>query len=385
MSHAILSPSSASRWLACTPSARLEQSFPDTAGEAAAEGTLAHELGELLLSKYFDLVDEDTANAIEGSIQASKYYSPDLQSHAEDYAAFVIEQFEEARKETPDATILIEKKIDLTMYVPEGFGTGDAVIIADKVLYITDLKYGKGVKVNCEGNKQMRLYALGALHEFGFLYDIKAVCMTIYQPRLNNISSDVVKVNDLIKWGVDYLIPRVAMAWEGKGDYEPGDHCRFCKAKPQCKALADYQLELAKYEFKSAEILSDDEVSDILQRAESFVNWLKAIQDYAFDQALNFGKKWPGFKLVEGRSNRIYLDTEKVAARLLAEGYKEDVIYTKNLLGITAMEKAITKKNFDAILSSLVIKPAGKPTLVTEDDKRPEYNTASAAANDFKE
>ena len=384
MAHALLSPSSASRWLSCTPSARLEQSFPDSSGEAAREGTLAHSLGELILRHWFGLIDEPNYTHCLALIQSDPLYNEDLNSHAQAYASFVIASFEAARDTTKDALIEIEKSLNLTDYVPEGFGTGDAVIIADGVLDIIDLKYGKGVRVSCEGNKQMMLYGLGALREFDFMYAIHTVRLTIYQPRLDNISSWEISVDDLRRWADEVLIPRAALAFEGRGDFAPGDHCRFCKVKPQCKALADQQLEIAKHDFESAELLTDADIADILERADTFTNWIKAVQDFAFDQAVNHGKKWPGFKLVEGRSNRIYVDQDRVAKKLILEGYGEDVIYTKSLLGITAMEKTITKKVFDSVLSGLVIKPAGKPTLVPESDKRSEFNTAANAANDFK-
>ena len=383
MAHAILSPSSASRWLSCTPSARLEQSFPDNSGEAAAEGTLAHSLGELLLRRFLSLIDYPNYLHCLKLIENDPLYNEDLRSHAEGYAAFVIEQFEEAKKHTPDALLFIEKSLNLTDFIPEGFGTGDAVIIADGVLDIIDLKYGKGVPVSCERNKQMMLYGLGALKEFDFTYDINRVRMTVYQPRLDNISSWEIDAAELMHWGTTELIPKAEQAFAGEGEFCPGDHCRFCKVKPQCKALADQQLEVAKYDFKPGPLLTDSDITDILKRADAFTSWIKSVEEFAFNEALN-GKKWPGFKLVEGRSNRIYVDQERVAKKLIQEGFDENTIYTKSLLGITAMEKAITKKSFEALLSDLVIKPAGKPTLVPEMDKRPEWSSTESAKTDFQ-
>jgi len=383
MSHAILSPSSASRWLSCTPSARLEQSFPDSSGEAAREGTLAHSLGELILRHWFGLIKDQEYNHCLALIHSDPLYNEDLNSHAQAYASYVIAAFEEAKEHTSDAVIQIEKSINLTDYIPEGFGTGDAVIIADGVLDIIDLKYGKGVSVSCENNKQMMLYGLGMLCEYDFTYDIKTVRLTIYQPRLDNISSWEISAADLMHWGVNELIPRAKMAFEGTGEFVPGDHCRFCKVKPQCKALAEHQLEIAKYDFQDSCLLSDDEIADILSRADAFKKWVSAVEEFAFAQALA-GKKWLGYKLVEGRSNRIYVDQDRVAKKLILEGYGEDIIYTKSLLGITAMEKTITKKVFDSVLTGLIIKPQGKPTLVAESDKRPEWSSSESAANDFK-
>ena len=383
MAHAILSPSGASRWMSCTPSARLEQSFPDSSGEAAAEGTLAHALGELILRAWFNLIDQETYNQERFAIDANPLYNEDLSSHASAYASFVVNAFTIATETTKDALIEIEKSLNLTDYIPEGFGTGDAVIIADGILDIIDLKYGKGVRVSCENNKQMMLYGLGALREYDYMYNIHTVRLTIYQPRMDNISSWEISVRELLDWAITQLIPRAKLAFEGRGDFCPGDHCRFCKVKPQCEALAEFQLQIAQHDFQNPDLLTDDDIADILNRADSFTNWIKSVTDFAFAQALE-GKKWPGYKLVEGRSNRIYVDQDKAAGALLQAGYEYNSIYTRSLLGITAMEKLITKKTFDSLLSNLVIKPAGKPTLVPDSDKRSEYNTAASAAEDFK-
>ncbi|MEL7586616.1 MAG: DUF2800 domain-containing protein [Prolixibacteraceae bacterium] len=384
--HAVLSPSGASRWLACTPSARLEMQYPDTSGAAAAEGTVAHALGEAIIRRHvFSGAERVKANAEIMRIEKDPYYCEDMQAHCEDYATFVIELFEEAKTRNSDAVIKVEQKLDLTDYVPEGFGTGDCIIIADGTLYIIDLKYGKGVLVSCENNKQMMLYALGALREFDFLYDIHAVSMTIYQPRLNNISTFEMPVRMLHKWAEDELVPRSKMAFEGVGEFAPGKHCQFCKARVQCKALAEYNLELAKYEFQKANLLEDADIADIMDRASMFTSWLNSIQEYALKEAVDNGKKWPGYKLVEGRSNRCYKDQDLVVKTLKDAGYPEDLLYTRSLLGITAMEKTITAKQFSVLLGDLVIKPAGKPTLVPATDKRPEWNSVESAVKDFSE
>lgn len=383
MSHAILSPSGASRWLACTPSARLEQQFPDNVGDAAKEGTLAHELGETLIRLHTKEIKKTAYNKALKKIQENPMYNADMQEHAESYAAFVMERFRESQTKTKDAVLKIESKLDLTEYVPEGYGTGDAIVIADGVLDIIDLKYGKGVSVSCVNNKQMMLYALGALCEFDILYDIHTVRMTIYQPRLDNISSFEMEVTELRNWAETELKSKAQMAFDGLGEFVPGSHCRFCRARTQCRTNADEQLQLAKYEFQDTSLLTDEEISDILSKADTFKTWLKNIEEYALTEAIENGKKWDGFKLVEGRSNRIYLDQGKVAERLMETGYHESTIYTKSLLGITAMEKLITKKTFEALLSDLVIKPQGKPTLVPMADKRLELNSVQSAQNDF--
>ena len=381
-SHALLSPSGASRWLACTPSARLEAQFPDTAGVAAEEGTLAHKLGEALTAYHHQMLPKAEYAKIIKEVEADPLYNLDMAGHAENYAAFIAERFAEAKARTKDAVLQLESCLNMTEYVPEGYGTGDTVIIADHVLEIIDLKYGKGVRVSCEQNRQMMLYALGALRDADYLYNIDTVLMTIYQPRLDNISSFEMSVKDLKDWAENELRPRAALAFEGLGEFVPGDHCRFCRARFQCKALADYNLELAKYDFQDPVLLTDADISDILKRAEAFTNWLSGIEEFALREAID-GKKWDGFKLVEGRSNRCYQDETLVADKLVSNGYSEDTIYTKKLLGITAMEKAITKKEFSSLLSDLVIKPAGKPTLVPSDNKRPAWNSTESAINDF--
>lgn len=382
MSHAVLSPSSASRWLSCTPSARLEMQYPDKAGDYAKEGTLAHEFGELRLKRYSGEIDnleewtERTSELVKDSL-----YSESLEEYAGSYADFVWEKYQLAQKTTSDAVLRIEEKIDLTAYVPEGFGTGDAVILADGTMEIIDLKYGKGVQVSAVENKQMMLYALGALDMFGFMYAIHTVRMTIYQPRLDNVSEWEMPVEELLMWGMNELAPRAKMAFAGEGSFISGKHCQFCRAKAQCRALAEKNMEIAQHEFDDVSLLSDAEISKVLEQMDIFRNWMSAVEEYALQAALN-GKAFPGFKLVEGRSNRKYIDEKKVADRLIENGYKSDLIYEPaKLKTITAMEKLVTKKAFTAILGDLIIKPQGKPTLVPVSDKRQEWNSAE---NDFK-
>ena len=383
--HAVLSPSGASRWLSCTPSARLEEQFPDRAGAAASEGTLAHALGELLIRFKTKMITRTEYGRALAKIQADSQYEAAMFEYAEGYAVFVLEALNESRSHTKDALLFLEQKLDLTEYVPEGFGTGDVVIIADGVLKIIDLKYGKGVPVSAVNNSQMKLYALGALRQFSLLYDISTVEMTIYQPRLDSVTTDNIEASELQKWADEYLIPRASMAFAGKGEYTPGDHCRFCKAKAVCRANADFNLELAKHDFKDGNLLNDDDISDIMNRADRFVKWIAAVEEHALNESVNNGKKWPGYKLVEGRSNRVFNDENAVATKLKAEAYKDEDLYTKKLIGITAMEKLVGKTEFPKLLGPFIIKPPGKPTLVPDSDKRPEYHITEAAAKDFME
>lgn len=383
--HALLSPSSAERWLTCLPSARLEEKFPDTSGDAAKEGTVAHRLGELFIRQKLNIVSDVGYEVVLKDIQKSEYYDHAMDDHAENYAMFVMERYAEAQVRNSDAMIFLERKLDLTEYVKEGFGTGDAGIIADSILDVIDLKYGKGVPVSAENNKQMMVYALGWLLEFEHLYDIKTVRLTIYQPRIDNYSSWELPVTDLKEWAEKELKPLAALAFEGKGDFKPGSHCRFCRAKATCKANANYNLELAQHEFAEPVLLSDEEVADILNRADAFSNWIKSVEDHALAEAVNKNKKWPGYKLVEGRSNRVYSDETKVVEVLTGKGYGEEIIYKKKLTGITDLTKALGKTSFAALIEPLLIKPSGKPTLVPVTDKRPEISSLEQAQSDFAE
>lgn len=383
--HAILSPSAAHRWLECTPSARLEMQFPDSAGSAAAEGTLAHRLGETIIRQRLKMISKKVAEKEIAEIEANELYDHSMSEHAEAYAVFVLEAFNEALAHTKDAVLHLEHQLNLTDYIEEGFGTGDAVIVANDVLDIIDLKYGKGVHVSAEDNPQMKLYALGALYDFFDMYDIKTVRMRIFQPRIDNYSSYEMAVTDLLAWAEKELKPKAALAYAGEGEFIPGDHCQFCRAKPQCKVFADYNLEIAKHDFAPANLLSDDDTVEILSRAKMFLDWIGSVSEYALSEAVNNGKKWPGYKLVEGKSNRVYTDEKEIGSKLLKAGFAEDLIYKKELLGITAMEKAIGKKVFADQVADLLFKPKGKPTLVPEADKRPEYNSAENAKKDFAE
>lgn len=383
--HAVLSPSGAERWLNCTPSARLEQQFSDSAGDAAREGTLAHSIGELLIRYKTKRVTKKVFSLALETLQADRQYEPSMLDYADDYAVYVIEKLADAQSHTEDAMLFLEQKLNLTDYIPEGFGTGDSVIIADTVMDIIDLKYGKGVPVSAENNKQMMLYALGALREFDYMYDIRSVRMTIYQPRLDNNSTFEMQVDELKAWAETELKPRAALAFEGIGDFAPGTHCRFCKARGVCRAFADLNLELAVHDFKDPDLLNDEEIASILDRADMFSKWLSGVEEYALNEAVNNGKQWPGYKLVEGKSNRIYSDEAKVIDKLVKAGFKEDTLFEKKILGIGKMEKAITKKVFAAELTDLIIKPPGKPCLVKADDKRSAYNSAENARADFSE
>lgn len=378
--HALLSASKANMWLNCPPSIKASENIPDATSEYAKEGTRAHALGELNLRLFLKQItkkqyDKKKKEVIEDNV--------DMLNYIEGYSDFVIERLGEAKKKTNDAKLEIEVKVDFSKWVPKGFGTADAVIIADDCIEIIDLKYGQGVSVSAENNPQLKLYALGVLDEYSILYDIKQISMTIYQPRLDNISTFTIAVDELISWANEYVKPRAEMAFKGEGEFEAGEHCRFCKIRSTCRKRAEENLKLAQYDFRQPATLSNDEVAKILVQIDDLVSWSKDIKEYALSEAIK-GVKFDGFKLVEGRSNRKYVDENTVASALEGLGFKEEEIYSKSLLTITSMEKLLGKKRFEECIGNYIIKPDGKPVLVAESDKRTELNTLQEAIEDFK-
>ena len=375
MAHAVLSASGSKRWLSCPPSARLEQRFPDKAGEAAREGTHAHALAEAHLRHWLGELSDANAKEHLSSLRDNPLYTKDMDGYVKEYVDLCIEKINEAH-----GMAFVEERLDFSRWVKHGFGTGDMAIIGNDVLEIVDLKYGKGVPVSAEGNTQMQLYALGAIEQYGCIYDFDHVRMSIYQPRCGGLSTQLMSVGDLLAWG-EQIQPIAELAYAGKGEFRAGEHCRFCKAAAQCKTLSEYNMEIAKLEFQDVDLLSDDEVSFVLARVDGLVRYAEKIKTWALGEALN-GHKWPGFKVVEGRSNRRITDEAKAAKLLHKAGYGDDVIYKPvEMQTITNLEKLITKKKFTMLLGGIVEKPPGKPTLVLEDDKRPEYNPAK---NDFE-
>lgn len=363
--HALLSASSAHRWIACPPSALLSKKFEDFSSSFAQEGTDAHTLAQYKLEKLLGLPTKDPTESL-------SFYDEEMNDHAENYAAFVLEQVEKAKETCVDPQVLIEQKLDFSSYVPEGFGHVDCLIIADGTLTVIDYKYGLGIKVSSERNPQMFCYALGGLALFDGIYDIDNVRLVIYQPRRENISEYSISKNELIQWAEDVLSPTAELASKGEGEYKAGEHCQFCKAKATCRKRAEYNLELAKYDFEVPATLDHDEIAAILVKADELVSWANDVKEYALKEALN-GTKFEGFKLVAGRSNRKYTD-EAAAADLVIAAGKDP--FEKKLLGITAMTALLGKKAFEDILGGLTYKPPGKPVLVTADDKRPEFNSA---------
>jgi len=364
----------------CPPSARLEEEFPNTSSDAADEGTLAHTISELLLKNHLKLMPKVLFEKELKKAKADKFYNAEMLGHCQSYVSYIVEKMQELK----NPMIFIEESLDLEEFIPEGHGTTDCSIVAEGVLDVNDFKYGKGVFVEAKENEQMMIYGLGAYLKYSLSYDIHTVRMSIFQPRLDNYSTWEISVEDLLRWANEVLKPSAQKAFEGKGTYSPGDHCKFCKARNTCRALADFNMELAQFEFRDAERLKPEEISEILEKGQSLVEWYNSVKAYALDQAKN-GKKFPGFKLVAGKSNRQYVSEESVIRVLKSKKISQDLYLTEpTLVSIGILEKNIGKAKVEDLIGKLIVKPSGAPTLVPEWDKRPELNSNEAAKRAFE-
>lgn len=371
--HARFSPSSGKRYLSCPPSLRLEEQFEDEQSPYAAEGSAGHAMAEYLINKH---LKKRTRHPV------SDYYTEELMEAVEEYASYCIGQIEQARAVCGSPFISVEQKVSLEEHIEGCFGTADMVIVTDGKLQIIDLKLGKGVVVDAEENIQLMIYGQGVLDMVSALYDISTVELTIVQPRLEHFSTWEISADDLRKWTAEVLEPGARMALAGEGEYKAGDHCRFCRARFKCRARADEYLKLAQAEFAEPPLMSDEEIAEVLKKADALKRWAEEIYTYAQNEAVVNHKEWPGFKLVLGRSNRKYTDETDAAEAAKKAGYTD--IYKQSLIGITEMEKLMGKKKFNEILGNYVYKPDGKVTLVPDSDKREAVKTATAEA-DFKE
>lgn len=381
--HARLSASGAKKWINCPGSIQLEENFEDKPSQFAEEGTNAHALGE---AKIRLATKEYNRTKYHNAIRNLEI-TEDMEDYAESYKNYVIERYNSALQKTPDAILMLEQRLDFSKYVPDGFGTGDAVIIAEGKLEIIDLKYGKGVEVTAVDNPQLRLYALGAYEAFDMLYGFDTVEMTIYQPRLDNISSESISVAELLEWGESVKKAAQLANDDSITECVAGKHCDtgFCKARPVCRAYAEERQKMAVYDFKPPARLTVAEIADIIEQSASLEKWAKLVCDYALEQAYKHGVEYPGYKVVEGRSNRKYSKPDSEVAKILTDnGYQESDILVHKLKGITDIEKLLGKKTFAEVLGSYVVKPPGKPTLVCSEDKRPAINSAMQAQEDFK-
>ena len=369
--HAFLSASASHRWLECPPSAKLCAEQDDRASPYAKQGTDAHALCEYKVLTALGRPAQDPTEDLD-------FFDTEMDNCTDEYCTYVMEQLQEARTYCKDPDVLVEQRLDFSRWVPNGFGTGDCLIVADKVLHIIDFKYGLGILVEAENNPQMMCYALGALEIYDGIYDIDTVKMTIFQPRRENISSATMDKADLLAWADTILKPTAELAYVGDGEFKAGDHCQFCKVKATCRKRAEHNLEMARYDFEMPANLDETEIAAILPRIDDLVAWAGDIKEYALQQAMS-GTEYPGYKVVEGRSVRKYTDEAAVAATVTDAGYDP---YEKKVLGITAMTSLLGKKRFEELLSGMITKPPGKPTLVPDSDKRPALNTAK---DDFKD
>jgi hypothetical protein len=366
--HAILSASGSERWEECSPSARLEEQLPDKPSVYSAAGNLGHSLAEARINLYLGNLTEEEYAVAHLQLKAHELYTEALQEIADEYYDIAVASIMSIREVNKDALILVEKRLDFSKYVPEGFGTGDLVLICDGLIWVIDLKTGAGKYVEAEGNRQMRWYAVGAVEEAIGLYKLDRVRMTVVQPAKNNYGTEEISVDELKAWA-EARIEKAQLAWEGKGEFKPGDWCGFCKAKGNCKARAELNSSIDPVDPR---LLSLEEVSKLLAHAKQLKTWATDLENFAFEKALS-GEKVPGYKIVEGRSNRRIKDHDAAAARLIAAGYSESILYERSLLGLTALEKAVGKKAFTELLDGLIEKPKGSATMVPDSDKRPEY------------
>lgn len=387
-SHALLSASGASRWINCTPSAKLEDEYGERKTSVyAQEGTLAHELAELYIRHdvLHNIEEPDFEQRLE-EIMSDEMFSEEMLDVIPTYTDYCAAQLNVAKTNSPYAIMEIEQKLDLTKFVPESFGTADCIIANDGTLEIIDLKYGKGVPVYADWNKQLMLYGLGALQEYSTMFDITNVRLTIVQPRIDNISSWEISFDELNNWAENELKPKAQLAFSGKGELNAGDWCKFCAVRNQCRKLYEQQIEIAKHEFADPALLTDDEIADIVRRTPKLIDWANSVAEYAQEKAINENKQWPGLKLVEGISRRKWIDEDQASDTIFARcpELSEDEIFNMKLKPITAIEKIVGKKRFAEILGDVVVKPQGKPTLVPSEDKRPAMGYTQAQL-DFAE
>ena len=379
--HALLSASGAKRWIKCPPSARMEDMFEDVTSDYAREGTLAHELSELKLRKYLSPLGLKKYNIELKKIKSDNLYKNEMEGFTEFYVDHIKELLMKFNG-NPINTTVIEKKVNFSEYVPDGFGTADFISIdtEKKVLYIRDLKYGKGVPVFAENNPQLMLYALGAYLEYSLYFGIDFIDMGIVQPRLDSVSTFQISSKELMDWAENEVRPAAQKAYEGDGEFTPGE-CTFCRAKALCKARAEKNLELETEMKLKGNVLTNEELGEILKKAQDLVKWVKDIENQSLTKLLN-GEEIPGWKVVEGRSIRQIKDSDKLVEALKENDVEEALLFEKRLLPLTQLEGIVGKKRFGEIAGDLIIKPKGKPTLVVESDKRKKYEKDVIDASD---
>ena len=368
--HALLSASSAHRWLECPPSAVANEAYPNQDTTFTQEGTLAHEVAEFMARNgYYSRQDAKDGITVE------------MVDCAKEYADYIDEQ-----KKSNDAIVLLEQRVDFSPWVPDGFGTCDCIIIQDETLTIIDYKYGQGVAVSAVDNPQMKLYALGAMNDYGIAMDVKKVEMHIFQPRMNNISTDSLTVEELMDWAEKTVKPTAEKAIKGKGKYAPGEHCRFCQHGGKCRALTKLCTEfIDTHGLRVAlPVLAPHEVADVLRMEPMVTLWLKKVKEQAMTTLMN-GEELPGYKLVEGKlGNRKWKDDRMVLNILNGAGYDDSEVTETKLLSPSQMDKAIGKKKVAELLEEQIDRAPGAPTIAPITDKRPAYDRLAEAQKDFE-
>lgn len=381
--HALLSASSAERWMNCTRAPRLEETLPEKTSEYAEEGRLAHAIAELKVrKKYVEPIGPRKFSNAMKKLKEHPLYNDEMQGYTDQYLEFIDEV---VMRYEAKPYIALEQQLDFSTFVPEGFGTGDCLTIGGDTLEIIDFKYGKGVAVSADENPQMRLYAVGALLRYAPIYGdrIKRVRMSIVQPRLNSISTVELSRDDLMNWVTFDVKPKAQLAFKGEGEFAPGEWCRFCRAKSICRARTDVHTALEDFKGALPPLLTNDQVGEVLNRAQNLKKWVTDLEEYALSSILQ-GKDIAGWKAVEGRSNRQFYDTEVAFDALNKNGYDDALLYTRKPITLTEVEKLLGKKSFDTIMSEYVTKAPGKPTLAPISDKREPYNVTTAV-KDFAE
>lgn len=384
--HAILSASKAHQWLKCPPSIRWSEKFVEPEqSEAAAEGVVAHALAE-------DAVRKTLAGkrvTVPAKIRKDPLYKPAMVEHVAIYTDAICETLQKMREDGCDPIIYLEQQLDLTPWVPEGFGTADCVLIGNGAIHVFDFKYGKGVPISAVDNPQLKLYGLGAIHEFDMLYDLDTVVLHIVQPRLESITEWEIPRKELEAWGEETVKPIAELAFNGKGEFTPGkDQCRWCVCKNACRAYNTYILDAAKArltadgEERQPNELTPEEIASLLGMVEEIKSWATKVKEYATEQALA-GTKYPGYKLVEGISRRKITKEKEALDNLTVAGFLP--IQTMKLKGLGDLEDLVGKKRLTELIGDFIEKPDGKPALVPESDKRPEYNECKSIFEEVKE
>lgn len=375
--HAVLSASGSHKWLKCTPSARLEEKFPNKTSDYMEEGTLAHAIAEFKVNSYFnEALPKATYTRRINKFKKEKYFNAEMLAHTDTYLECIKGI---AMESSTRPFVAVEQTIDYSDYAPDGFGTADCILISENTLHVIDFKYGKGVEVSATENPQMMLYALGAIKQFGFLYDIKTINMLIVQPRKDNISDFEMTKDELLNWGNICVKPQAQLAYMGLGNFVQGEHCRFCRAKGACEFRAKENMKVVEEikEQKEQGLLTNIEIAEILNKTDGLTEWIKDISGQALDEILK-GNCVPGYKAVEGRSNRKITDVDKAFEVLQNNDIEEALLYERKPIGLTDLEKVVGKKKLAETIGKYIEKPKGAPTLVKETDKREPYKIISA-------